>query len=85
MEKSTVTNSMCKDLQVLFVTVDFFRLQSTFSVYSRPFLQALFVTVDFFHLQSTFFTGTDSYSRLFVTVSAVHLPHFVQCITILIH
>ena len=45
-------------------------------------LQALIVTVDFFHLQLTFFTGTGSYSQLFVTVSVVHLPHFVQCITI---
>ena len=29
MEKSTVTISACKDLQVLIVTVDFFHLQST--------------------------------------------------------
>ena len=58
MEKSTVTVSVCK------------------------ILQSLTVTVDFFHLQSTFFTGAASYSRLFVTVSVVHLPHFVKCITI---
>ena len=45
----------------------------------------LVVTVDFFSIYSQpFFTGAVSYSRLFVTVSVVHLPHFVQCITILI-
>ena len=96
-------------LQALTVTVNFFHLQLTFSIYSwlfsftvNLFSQVLTVTVDFFHLQLTFFTGTDSYSQCFpftanlflqvltVTVNLfyrcwqVHLPHCVQCITILI-
>ena len=55
--------------------------KSTVTISACKVLKALIVTVDFFHLQSTFLqvlTATVDFFLVFV----VHLPHFVQCITI---